>query len=105
MKIVNDIVNAIDTSGESIGNSHTARRLIEIIGTLPVGMIEAQHIAFIGTTLKTYGAEVGLLITEEVSETILPKLLDADAKELTLALLKVILDEMDAYSLKDTVKK
>lgn len=104
VKIVNDIVNAIDTSGESIGNSRTARWLIEIIGTLPVGMIEAQHIAFIGTALKTYGADVGLLITEEVSETILPKLLDADAKELTLALLKVILDEMDAYSLKDTVE-
>lgn len=104
VKIVNDIVNAIDTSGKSIGNSRTARRLIEIIGTLPVDLIDARHIVFIGISLKTYGAEVGLLITEEVSETILPKLLDADAKELTLAWLKVILDEMDAYSLKDTVK-
>lgn len=104
VKIVNDIVKNTDASRESIGNSRTARWLIEIIGTLPVGMIDARHIAFIGTALKTCGAEVGLLITEEVSETILPKLLDADAKKLTLALLKVILDEMDAYSLKDTVK-
>lgn len=104
VKIVNNIVNNTDASRESIGNSRTAWRLIEIIGTLPVDRIEAQHIAFIGTALKTCGAEVGLLITEEVSETILPKLLKADGKELTLALLKVILDEMDAYSLKDTVK-
>ena len=104
VKIVNDIVKNTDASRESIGNSRTAWRLIEIIGTLPVGMIDARHLAFIGTALRTCGAEVGLLITEEVSETILPKLLDADAKELTLALLKVILDEMDAYSLKDTVK-
>lgn len=102
--IVEDIVNDADASGESIGNSHTAWRLIDIIGTLPVGMIDARHIAFIGTALKTCSAEVGLLLTEEVGETVLPKLLDAGEKEFILALLKVILDEMDADSLKDAVE-
>ena len=102
--IVKDIVNDADASGESIGNSQTAWRLIDIIGTFPVGMIDARHIAFIRTALKTSGVEVGLLITEEVGETILPKLLDAGEKELILALLKVILDEMDADSLKDAVE-
>ena len=103
--IVKDIVNDTDASRESIGNSHTAWRLIDIIGTLPVGMIDARHIAFIGTALKTCGVEVGLLITKEVGETILPKLLHAGAKGLTLGLLKVVLDDsVAAYSLKDTLR-
>ena len=104
VKIVNDIVNDADAGRESIANSHTVWRLIEIIGTLPVDLIDTRHIAFIGTALKTCGAEVGLLLTEEVGETILPKLLDAGEKELILALLKVILDEMDADSLKEAVE-
>ena len=103
VKIVNDIVDDADASG-GIVNSHTTWRLIDIIGTFPGGMIDARHIAFIGTALKTCSAEVGLLLTEEVGETILPKLLDAGAKELILALLKVILDEMDADSLKEAVE-
>lgn len=104
VKIVNDIVNDADASG-GIVNSHTAWRLIDIIGTLPVGMIDARHIAFIDTALKTSGVEVGPLLIEEVGETILPKLLDAGAKELTLGLLKVVLDEsVDAYSLKDALR-
>ena len=108
VKIVNDIVEDIvsdaDASGESIGNSHTARGLIDIIGTLPVDLIDARHIAFIGTALKTCGVEAGPLLIEEVGETILPKLLHDGAKELTLELLKVVLDEsVDAYSLKDAL--
>lgn len=104
VKIVNDIVNDADASG-GIVNSHTAWRLIDIIGTLPVGMIDARHIAFIDTALKTSGVEVGPLLIEEVGETIFPKLLDAGAKELTLGLLKVVLDEsVDAYSLKDALR-
>lgn len=102
--IVEDIVNDAAASGESIGNSHTAWRLIDIIGTLPVDLIDARHIAFIDTALKTCGVEAEPLLIEEVGETILPKLLHDGAKELTLDLLKVVLDEsVDAYSLKDAL--
>ena len=105
VKIVDAIINDADASGESIGNSHTAWRLTDIIGTFPVDLIDARHLAFIGTAVKTCGVEVGLLITEEVGETILPKLLHAGAKELTLRLLKVVLDDsVAAYSLKDALR-
>ena len=104
VKIVNDIVDDADASG-GIVNSHTAWRLIDIIGTFPVDLIDAHHLAFISTAVKTCGVEVGLLITEEVGETILPKLLHAGAKELTLGLLKVVLDDsVAAYSLKDALR-
>ena len=105
VKIVDAIVNDADASGESIGNRSTAWQLIKIIRPLPVGIIDARHIAFICTTLKTRGVRVGLSLTKEVRETLLPKLLDAGEKELILALLKGVLDEsVDAYSLKDALR-
>ena len=109
-----DIVNAItDESGERIDNGRTDLDTVKIIGTLPVDRIKPQHITFIGAAVKSvqkYG-----LMDQEIGQTILPKLLEGGKRELTLALLTIMLeiefvDEriqpiMDEHWLEDALKR
>ncbi|MDE0323673.1 MAG: hypothetical protein OXN27_07090 [Candidatus Poribacteria bacterium] len=89
--ILVDIVNAItDESRERIDNGRTDLDTVKIIGILPIERIEPQHIAFMGAALKSsqkYG-----LMDQEIGQTILPKLLDGRKRELTLALLPIMLE-------------
>ena len=87
--IVNTIVNYTHDSKASIASDHTNSQVIKIICALPIERIESRHIAFIGVVLKS---RVGAtLIDPAIGETVLPKLLNGNAKELTLALLKNML--------------
>ena len=89
--ILVDIVNAItDESRERIDNGRTDLDTVNIIATLPIDRIEHQHITFMADALKSiqkYG-----LMEQEISQTILPKLLDGGKRELTLNLLTTILE-------------
>ncbi len=110
--IVNAIVDYTNDIGESIASDHTDWRVITIICTLPIEKIEIQHITFIGVSVRS--RERDTLVDSAISEVLLPKLLDADAKELTLALLKVMLEVkvvndriipvMEKYWLTDALK-
>jgi hypothetical protein len=60
------------------------------MGAFPADQVKEQHITFIGTALKSKWKSG--LVDQEISQTILPKILDAEAKELVLILLKVMLD-------------
>ena len=86
-----DIVNAItDESRERIDNGRTDLDTVKIIGTLPIDRIEPQHITFMAAALKSiqkYG-----LMDQEIGQTILPKLLEGGKRELTLALLTIMLE-------------
>ena len=112
--ILVDIVNAItDESRERIDNGRTDLDTVKIIGTLPVDRIEPQHITFMAAALKSiqkYG-----LMDQEIGQTILPKLLDGGKRELTVALLTIIIEVesvepdirtlMNDYWIEDALKK
>lgn len=85
--IVNTIVDYTNDTGKRIENDGTNRRLIEIIGKLPIDQIGSKHITFMSTVLKASGGWV----SREICETIFPKLLNQGSK-LTLALLEAMLD-------------
>jgi hypothetical protein len=88
--IVNTIVNYTHDAKASIASDHTNSQVIKIICALPVERIESRHIAFIGVALKS---RVGAtLMGPAIGETVLPKLLNGNAKELTLVLLENMLD-------------
>ena len=109
-----DIVNAItDESRERIDNGRTDLDTVKIISTLPIDRIKPQHITFMAAALKSiqkYG-----LMDQEIGQTILPKLLEGGKRELTLALLIIMLeiefvDEriqpiMDEHWLEDALKR
>ncbi len=111
VNIVDDIVDYTNDTEKSIENDSTNRRLIEIIGTLPIDRIEHKHITFMGTALKLrYGG-----VSSEIGETILPKFLSERDRDLSLALLKVMFDAkvinrrirpaMEEYWLKEAIKQ
>ena len=109
--IVNAIVDYTNDTGKSTENDSTNRRLIKIIGTLPIDRIGRKHITFMDTVLKSSGGWV----SREIAETVLPKFLRENKKELSLDLLKVMFDAkivnhqirpvMEEYWLKEVVKK
>lgn len=88
--IVNDIVKSAGDYRNRINNKWTDWQTIKIIGGLPVEQIRCRHITFMGIALKSKWRSG--LVDQEISQTILPKLLEAGAKELTLILLKVMFD-------------
>ena len=86
--IVDTIVDYTNNTGKGIKNYRTNRRLIQIIGKLPIDRIGRKHITFIDTVLKSSGGWVSM----EIGETILPKFLSEGEKDLSLELLKVMFD-------------
>ena len=109
--IVNAIVAHTDDTTKNIENYHTTRRLVKIIGKLPIDQIESKHITFMATILKSSGGWVSI----EIGETILPKFLTEGEKALSLELLKVMFDAkvvnhwihpvMEEYCLKEALKQ
>ena len=88
--IANTIINYTNDAEASIASDHTNLQVIKIICALPIQGIESRHITFIRVALKPRSE--GTLVAPEIGETVLPKLLNGGAKELTLMLLKEMLD-------------
>ena len=84
--IVNTIVDYANTTGKGIKNYRTNRRIIQIIGKLPIERIGRKYITFMDTVLKSSGGWVSM----EIGETILPKFLSEGEKGLSLDLLKMM---------------
>ena len=111
--IVNTIVNYTNDTEASIASGHTDSQVIKIICALPIERIEARYITFIGVALKSRVETT--LVHSAIGETVLPKLLDEGAKELTLLLLEDMLDAevihgniravMEEYWLWDALQK
>ena len=87
--IVNDVVTHINNNQEQAMHPSTVWQIVKIICALPTKWLEQQHITFVCWALR-WGHQ--LLIENEIDQTFLPKLLKAEAKELTLAFLKVMLN-------------
>ena len=113
VEIIDAIIKPIDDDGERIENDHTDLQTIKIMGTLSVGLLKLQHITFMGTALKSKWKSGS--VDQEIGQTILPRLLDGDKQELTLELLKIMLEVrsvegrihpiMDGYWLEGALKK
>lgn len=87
--IIDTIINYTDENGEKTCNDYTNLLLIKIMGTLPIEKIKYEYITFMSTVLKSK-TKSGLM-DQEIAEKILPKFLDESQEELTLMLLKTIL--------------
>ena len=92
---VNDIVTYTENNRERIIHPNTVWGLVRTINALPIKRLERQHITFMSHALR-WGPF--LLIEHEICQAILPKLLNAEAKELTLVLLEVILNDYRVIS-------
>ena len=90
--IVNDVVTYINNNQEQAMHPSTVWQLVKIICALPTGWLEQQHITSVRWAFR-WGHQ--LLIENEIDQTFLPKLLKAEAKELTLAFLKVMLNNYE----------
>ena len=90
VNIVNDLITSAGDHRNRINNKWTDWQTIKIISTLPMDQIKCRHITFMGTALKTKWKSG--LVDQEIVQRILPKLLEAGAKELVLILLKVMFD-------------
>lgn len=90
VQIIDAIIKSVDDNGERIENEHTDLQTIKIMGTLSVDLLEPQHITFMGTALKSKWKSGS--VDQEISQTILPRLLDSGKQELTLELLKIMLE-------------
>ena len=88
--IVNTIVDYANDTTASITSDHTDWRIITIICTLPIEQIESRHIQFVGTSLRSKSGST--LMDRAIGDTVLPKLLNGGAKQLTLALFEDMLD-------------
>ncbi|MDE0555782.1 MAG: hypothetical protein OXI24_16315 [Candidatus Poribacteria bacterium] len=86
--IVNDMVTYINNNQEQAMHPSTVWQLVKIICALPTVWLEQQHMISMRWALR-WGHQ--LLIESEIEQKLIPKLLNAEAKELTRALLKVML--------------
>ncbi|MCY4552338.1 MAG: hypothetical protein OXC79_01580 [Candidatus Poribacteria bacterium] len=90
VEIIDAIIKFVDDNGDRIENEHTDLQTIKIMGTLSVDLLEPQHITFMGTALKSKWKSGA--VDQEIGQTILPRLLDGGKQELTLELLKIMLE-------------
>ncbi len=90
LDIVNATVDNHINNEERIDNDRTDWQILRIIGALPVEHIDSRHIIFMRITLNSRWG--GRLASQEIAQTILPKLIHNKKKDLTVELLKVIFD-------------
>ena len=91
--IVNTIVDYTNNTGNRIENYDMNYRLTQILCTLPIERLERQHITFMGQVSRWAHP---VLMEKEIGQTLLPKLLNGGAEELTLVLLEVVLNDKNS---------
>lgn len=116
LRILNEIIDVIlnyaDDNGNRVENNQTDLQIIRIVVTFPTDMIDAQHVAFLGSALKSKW-KLGL-VDQEIGQSILPKFLESGKEELLLQLLGIMLEVrivegqihpiMNEYWLEDALK-
>ena len=94
--IVNDVVPSINNNEERVMHQYTIWDLVEILDALPIDCLGRRHIVFLSQALR-WGPPV--VINNEIEQTFLPKLFNAEAKELILVFLEVMLNNSHMISL------
>ena len=117
IEIVNSIANYKEENAERIENYKTDWILVKIICKLPIERITKEHIEIIGTILRSKRDTT--LVASEIGKSVLPRLINDQAKELVLKLMDVMLEYqktdkettdkytlvMDEYWLNEILKK
>ena len=88
VEIINDTITYIADNQERGIHQSTVWSLIKIFDTLPTEHLERQHIVFMSWALQ-WGPP--LLVENEIEQTLFPKLLNTEAKELTVMFLEVMI--------------
>jgi len=101
VEIVNDVVTYANDNQERVMHQSTVWLLVKIISALPTDLLERQHIIFLDQELLRV-SQLRLLVENEIEQTFLPKLLNAEAKALTLVFLEVMLNN---YRMISIIKK
>ena len=96
-EIVNDVVTYANNNQEQVMHPSTVWLLVKIISALPTVQLERQHIIFLNQELRR-ASQLRLLVENEIEQTFLPKLLNAEAKALTLVFFEVMLNDRDMIS-------
>jgi vacuolar-type H+-ATPase subunit F/Vma7 len=86
-----EIVDSIIDNHDNIDNINVFPIILDIISNLPVDKIEAKHIEFIRTVLKSSRSNISF-VSADIKEKILPALLKGDRKDLVLHLLSIMFD-------------
>ncbi|MYG06565.1 hypothetical protein F4167_08095 [Candidatus Poribacteria bacterium] len=94
--IVNDVISYSNNNQERILHQYTVWDLVEIIATFPTERLERQHITFMSHALR-WGPP--LLVQNEIEQKFFPKLLNVEAKELTLVFLEVMIKDSKMLSM------
>ena len=95
VEIVNGVITYINNNQERVPHQYTIWDLVEILDTFPIDWLERQHIVFLWQALR-WGPP--LIISNEIEQKFLPKLLNVEAKELPLVFLEVMLNDSDMIS-------
>lgn len=88
VEIINDTITYIADNQERVMHQSTVWGLIKILDSLPIERLKHQHITFMGWALR-WGHP--LLVENEIEQTLFPKFLNTEAKELTIVFLEVMI--------------
>ncbi len=101
--IVNSVTNYRDVDGHKIDNYRTDWYMIKILFHLPPDNITADHIDFIGTSIRESKFGSGLF-DSGIGETVLPVLIENKMKEHLLHLLHILFEykkSQDSFKIKE----
>lgn len=88
-EIVDSVISYKGEDGKRIENARTDWAIIKVIFQLPIDKIKQEYVNFVDTALNAKGS---ILISNEISENILPYLMNSKSKKILLRLLEIILD-------------
>ena len=89
VEIINDTITYIADNQERGIHQSTVWSLIKILEALPTEHLEHQHIVFMSWALR-WGPP--LLVENKIEQTLFPKFLNTEAKELTVVFLEVMIE-------------
>lgn len=90
MDIIDSIISYKDDDGKRIENARTDWQVIKVIFQLPINKIKQEYVNFVDVALSAKWDP--LLISSEISEKILPYLIDSKSKKILLDLVDIILN-------------
>ena len=96
VEIINDTITYIADNQERGIHQSTVWGLIKILDSLPIERLKRQHITFMGWALR-WGHP--LLVENEIEQTLFPKFLNTEAKELTIVFLEVMIKDPKMISM------
>ncbi len=90
LEIINSIIEYKTETGERIENYNTDWLITKTIFLLPINSIKDKHVEFLRTSLHSKSEDS--MISSEIRESIIPRLLELKAKKLLILLLEIVFE-------------